>query len=322
MLGKTLLKHFKGILLLVLITLLAICPVYAKQGRESLYSYVMSTYNKSYVDKSSAEEKLLELQSQYEVVLHNNLQAESFESAKEYAKELEYEINKKIDDNVYSLQKKQNSVVEEIEDGIMSMTPMQLSILNREYTKFNEEINTSLQHKTSIVSLYDRPVYERVDTSELETSIKEQEEIVGYNAGDTDTYLGDLDAFKRPFSSRPIVTSKAGYRIDPINGKVSFHNATDYAMPVGTELYSLFNGTVVRSENVGDAYGENIKIDCGNGIILHYAHLSERLVKVGDVVTQNQLIGKSGNTGRSTGPHLHLGLFYKGEVLDIEELFK
>lgn len=295
--------------------------VQAEQSNQSLYSYVMDTYSKEYVDTAAAQKELGELQEQYQIAKHSNLQAESFEILKEYASVMEQEISIKINDQISNLQLEQNLITKSIEEGIMSLDPMELSTLNRKYTRYQEDIDSVLEDKTSISSLFGNPTFDKIDTSDLELSIQEQQEIISYDSNNNNTNIGELSKLKLPFNYTRILTSKVGYRTHPISGKTKFHDGTDYAVPVGTELYSLFNGIVVSS-GVNGGYGETIKIDCGNGIILLYAHLSNRHVKVGDKVTQNQLIGLSGNTGTSTGPHLHLSLFYKGEVLDVERLFQ
>lgn len=296
-------------------------PVSAEQDSKSLYSYVMETYGQSYVDVSATKEEIELLKAEYNVAMHSNLQVESYEAIRDYAEVLELELNAKIDDTIRNLQKSQNDVAKEIEDGLSNMSPMDLSVLNRKYNKCQEEIDDAIKDKVSILSFYETPVFKRIDTTSIEADIKDRENIINEVSDVKNTYLGRLEDLKRPFDGNVIITSPAGFRTDPITGDVRYHNATDYAIPEGTELRSVFRGVVTRSDNRGDAYGESIKIDCGNGIILHYAHLSERFVKVGDIIEQNQVIGKSGNTGRSTGPHLHLSLFYNGEALSIEELF-
>lgn len=295
--------------------------VQAEQSSQTLYHYIMDTYSKSYTDVSATKRELDKLKSEYRVAKNNNLQAESFESSKEYSLAIENEINLKIDKQVYDFKKKQDSVLKEMEVGILDLSPMELSVLNRKYSKLQEDIDSVLQDKTSLSSLFSNVTYNTVDTSGLELSIKEKEDSISYDSSNNNMNLGDIFKLKLPFNYSHVLTSHAGYRTDPINGSIKYHNGTDYAMPVGIELYSLFNGKVVES-SLGGGYGEYIKIDCGNGIVILYAHLSKRSVKVGDYVNQNQVIGLSGNTGRSTGPHLHLSLFYKGEVLDVERLFQ
>ncbi|MCW2973726.1 MAG: peptidase [Thermoleophilia bacterium] len=86
------------------------------------------------------------------------------------------------------------------------------------------------------------------------------------------------------------------------------HTGTDYAVPAGTSVDAAAGGVVkqVSSDSIG---GNWIIVDHGDGLQTYYGHLSAQDVKVGDVVTQGQHIGKVGSTGLATGPHLHFGLF-------------
>ena len=93
------------------------------------------------------------------------------------------------------------------------------------------------------------------------------------------------------------------------------HNGIDLAVPVGTNVYSSASGTVIQSGWNG-GYGICVSIDHGNGIVARYAHLSGADVTVGQVVEQGDLIGLSGNTGNSTGPHLHFEMRLNEEVVD------
>jgi murein DD-endopeptidase MepM/ murein hydrolase activator NlpD len=87
------------------------------------------------------------------------------------------------------------------------------------------------------------------------------------------------------------------------------HSGQDFAVPIGTNVVAAHGGTVVKAgpNGAGDgpAYGNAIVIKHGNGLYTQYAHLSRVDVKVGQVVTTGQHIARSGNTGNSTGPHLH-----------------
>lgn len=110
---------------------------------------------------------------------------------------------------------------------------------------------------------------------------------------------------------RPVVakiTSKFGYRTDPKTGKQNaFHNGIDLAVPVGTQIKSPMPGIVDAVTSGGDG-GNQIILKHENGYKTGYAHLSKQLVKKGDKIKQGDVIGLSGNTGKSTGPHLHLTL--------------
>lgn len=87
-----------------------------------------------------------------------------------------------------------------------------------------------------------------------------------------------------------------------------YHTGVDFACPQGTEVYAARDGKVLEAKNGvtwGGSYGNAIIIDHGNGKRAIYAHLSKINVKAGQKVTEGQLIGLSGNTGNSSGPHLH-----------------
>ena len=89
----------------------------------------------------------------------------------------------------------------------------------------------------------------------------------------------------------------------------STHSGQDFAVPTGTQVVAAHGGTVVKAgaNGAGDgpAYGNAIVIKHGNGTFSQYAHLSRIDVKIGQVVKTGQKIAKSGNTGNSSGPHLH-----------------
>jgi len=116
-------------------------------------------------------------------------------------------------------------------------------------------------------------------------------------------------------SSPPVLTtwhsSDFGWRIDPFSGKKTFHEGVDFSAEVGTPVNAAAGGIVVYSDYHPD-YGNMVEIDHGNGMVSRYAHASRRLVKVGDIVLKAQEIAKVGNTGRSTGSHLHFEVRFKG----------
>ncbi len=110
---------------------------------------------------------------------------------------------------------------------------------------------------------------------------------------------------------RPVlakITSKFGYRTDPKTGKQNaFHNGIDLAIPVGTQLKSPMPGIVDSFTTAGDG-GNQVIIKHDNGYKTGYAHLSKSFVKKGDKIKQGDIFALSGNTGKSTGPHLHFTL--------------
>lgn len=107
---------------------------------------------------------------------------------------------------------------------------------------------------------------------------------------------------KYPVNGR--ITSKFGTRKHPISGAQKFHNGLDIAVPIGTDVISPLDGTV-KSKYFNSVGGNQLVIS-HETYQTGYAHLDSSLVNVGDKVKQGQIVAKSGNTGGSTGPHLHL----------------
>jgi murein DD-endopeptidase MepM/ murein hydrolase activator NlpD len=100
------------------------------------------------------------------------------------------------------------------------------------------------------------------------------------------------------------LNSGFGARVDPLNHRSAIHEGLDFGAPIGTPVYATGEGVVVLAEP-WDRYGNTVEIDHGNGITSRYAHMSRIKVKEGQKVNRNTVIGLVGNTGRSTGAHLH-----------------
>ncbi|WEX75883.1 M23 family metallopeptidase [Sinorhizobium numidicum] len=111
------------------------------------------------------------------------------------------------------------------------------------------------------------------------------------------------------------ITSNFGNRLDPFLGRLALHAGIDFRAATGTRIRSTAAGTVTMAGPAG-GYGNMIEIDHGNGVATRYAHLAVILVSTGDRVTADEVIGKSGTTGRSTGPHLHYEIRLNGQAVD------
>ncbi len=107
------------------------------------------------------------------------------------------------------------------------------------------------------------------------------------------------------------LTSNYGYRTHPISGRRIFHNGIDIAAATGTAVYAYADGKVT-SVSQDNTLGKYITIDHGGGLKTRYLHLSAYKVSVGDKVTAGQRIGSVGNTGYSTGSHLHFEVLKNG----------
>lgn len=117
-----------------------------------------------------------------------------------------------------------------------------------------------------------------------------------------------------PAPGRPI-TSRFGMRRDPIIGAAALHSGMDFRAGVGTAIRATAPGTVVSAGWAG-GYGRMVEIEHEGGFSTRYAHMSKIDVREGQRITRGQVIGKSGNTGRSTGPHLHYEVRQHGAAVD------
>ena len=111
------------------------------------------------------------------------------------------------------------------------------------------------------------------------------------------------------------VTSRFGWRRDPLSGASRFHKGLDVAMALGQDVPSARGGTVASAGNVS-GYGLTVVVDHGDRTSTRYAHLSEILVQPGDSVLAGQSVGRAGATGRATGPHLHFEVLKDGQPVD------
>ncbi|TAF78824.1 MAG: M23 family metallopeptidase, partial [Curvibacter sp.] len=109
--------------------------------------------------------------------------------------------------------------------------------------------------------------------------------------------------------------STFGWRIDPITGRSALHTGLDFPATPGTPIYAAAGGMVVTQE-FHSQYGNMLEVDHGNNLITRYAHASRLLAKKGDLIKRGQKIAEVGNTGRSTGPHLHFEVLVQGVPQD------
>ena len=108
------------------------------------------------------------------------------------------------------------------------------------------------------------------------------------------------------------LSSGFGYRTDPVYGGGESHGGQDFATDRGTPVYATGDGVVVKASFQFNGYGNEIVIDHGYGYQTRYAHLSVIIINEGMKVRRGEQIGNVGNTGKSTGPHLHYEVIYRG----------
>lgn len=111
------------------------------------------------------------------------------------------------------------------------------------------------------------------------------------------------------------LSSSFGARRDPFNGRRAFHSGIDIAHYVGTKVYATASGTVTRRGAVS-GYGNMVKVANGDRFVTVFGHLDKILVKRGQRIARGDVIGTMGNTGRSTGPHLHYEIRDQGKAIN------
>ncbi len=111
------------------------------------------------------------------------------------------------------------------------------------------------------------------------------------------------------------MVSGFGGRVSPGGIGSTNHQGDDFAVPLGTPLVAMRAGTVVSAGPV-EGLGVHVVVDYGEGTQIVYGHMSSVVVYAGQRVAQGQLVGYSGNTGNSTGPHLHLEVHLGGTAVD------
>jgi murein DD-endopeptidase MepM/ murein hydrolase activator NlpD len=121
----------------------------------------------------------------------------------------------------------------------------------------------------------------------------------------------------QPVSNKNLKQTASGYgmRIDPIYKTAKFHSGMDFSANIGTPIYATGDG-VIKKAGWESGYGKIIIINHGFGYETWYAHLNDYDVRVGQKVKRGEVIGKVGNTGKSTGPHLHYEVRLKGKVVN------
>jgi murein DD-endopeptidase len=114
--------------------------------------------------------------------------------------------------------------------------------------------------------------------------------------------------------SKIVITSRYGYRRDPFTGKRTLHGGLDLSAKVGEPTYAMLAGVVIKVGS--DARSGNFVTIRHGSFTVSYCHLTRSLVTVGTKVRPGNTIALAGNTGRSTGPHLHLTVKYNGSLID------
>ncbi|NTW75785.1 MAG: peptidoglycan DD-metalloendopeptidase family protein [Candidatus Moranbacteria bacterium] len=201
------------------------------------------------------------------------------------------------------------------EQDTLTKQKIETDSLKNQLAQKNDELETTQKNKQILLS---KTKTEQTKYSSLVDSLEEQRQRIAGEIEDLESGLSvgsDVPSARRGLLEYPVddPTISQGY------GKTAFaktayasgkHNGVDFADSVGTPILAAADGKVVGVGNCGKyAYGKWIAIDHGNGLITLYGHLSSQSVKKGDSIKEGKKIGLMGNTGYSTGPHLHFSVF-------------
>lgn len=140
---------------------------------------------------------------------------------------------------------------------------------------------------------------------------------------DYESILSELESSNEKIrttpSLRPVhvgfISSRFGWRMDPMNGRRTMHRGVDFSARLGTPVYATADGVVTYS-GVWHTYGNVVEISHSGGFVTRFAHMQARLVQKGQRVTRGDVIGRVGSTGRSTFSHLHYEIEKNGERVD------
>lgn len=153
----------------------------------------------------------------------------------------------------------------------------------------------------------------RIDKAVHETQLKEQSVIDLWESLSERQSLINATPNVKP--ARGWLTSRFGYRISPFTGKATMHAGLDIAAAPGSPIYAPADG-VVSYAGYDQGYGKLVSIDHGYGVSTRFGHTSQIYVQVGQKVSKWDVIAAVGNTGRSTGPHLHYEVRINGTPVD------
>ncbi|MBN1155204.1 M23 family metallopeptidase [candidate division KSB1 bacterium] len=165
---------------------------------------------------------------------------------------------------------------------------------------------------------------ELLDTRSIIGQLERRIQLLIDSKGEIDNKLKDNQLkLKHTPSIRPVrggkLTDSFGWRLDPFIERIKMHNGIDIAAQEGTPIYASAAGVVEFAKSnyrPNKGYGMEIVVDHGNGVKTRYAHLSKISVNVGQKVNRWDIIGRVGETGRATGPHLHYEVLVNGKHVD------
>ena len=187
----------------------------------------------------------------------------------------------------------------------------------------NEALNIKIEQRMEEISEVDNRVGDLESIIGVSTEVPEGEQNNLEHRIDAASLSGTQKAFVMKFvpNGYPMehynrISADYGYRVHPLFFTRHLHTGVDFATAIGTPVYATADGVVNAASFSTGGYGYLVKIDHSLGFMTYYAHLNKIVVQKGMFVKRGQLIAYSGNTGQSTGPHLHYEIRFLGNVID------
>ncbi|BDB67032.1 peptidase [Helicobacter cinaedi] len=187
----------------------------------------------------------------------------------------------------------------------------------------NEALNVKIERRMEEISEVDNRVGDLESIIGVSTELPEGEQNNLEHRIDAASLSGTQKAFVMKFvpNGYPMehynrISADYGYRVHPLFFTRHLHTGVDFATAIGTPVYATADGVVNAASFSTGGYGYLVKIDHSLGFMTYYAHLNKIVVQKGMFVKRGQLIAYSGNTGQSTGPHLHYEIRFLGNVID------
>lgn len=187
----------------------------------------------------------------------------------------------------------------------------------------NEALNIKIEQRMEEITEVDNRVGDLESIIGVSTEVPEGEQNNLEHRIDAASLSGTQKAFVMKFvpNGYPMehynrISADYGYRVHPLFFTRHLHTGVDFATAIGTPVYATADGVVNAASFSTGGYGYLVKIDHSLGFMTYYAHLNKIVVQKGMFVKRGQLIAYSGNTGQSTGPHLHYEIRFLGNVID------
>lgn len=255
----------------------------------------------------ASEDKLEEKISLSEAVLQRDIAASERDELKRQMNEME-------------------DIIDELKEAEMEVLEKVSQISSKEVQKIKsafKEINVPLKRQ----GLYFNPQANRKNGKgglfEPDKMPKLRDKKISQKITEIYQDVDDLEYYREIVQYVPLgkpvwsywLTSPFGGRADPFNKKKARHKGVDLASRTGNKIKTMAKGKVTRAEPAS-GYGNLVEVDHGNGFKTKYAHMNKIYVKKGQYIEAGTAVGEVGNTGRSTGPHLHYEVLYRGVPVD------